>query len=164
MLPTCYILIGLPGSGKSTLAQQLLSYRPNYRIVSPDRIRKQLYGNPSIQGDWPTIEQHVIAQIQQSLLARTPIIYDATNYNRHHRIDLIQKLSALPSAQWIGLYLKTPLDQCKTWNQQRNRQVPEAIIDIMKQSLTAYPPNLKEGFTRIYEIPSDLAELFKEFT
>jgi predicted kinase len=164
MLPTCYILIGLPGSGKSTLAQQLLSHCPNYRIVSPDRIRKQLYGDPSIQGDWHIIEQHVIAQIQQSLLARTPIIYDATNYNRRHRIDLLQKLSALPPAQWIGLYLKTPLDQCKTWNQQRDRHVPEAIIVIMNQSLTASPPTLEEGFSKIYEIPNNLAELFRELT
>jgi predicted kinase len=152
VLLTCYILIGLPGSGKSSHAQLLLSQHPNYCIVSPDQIRKHLYGDPSIQGDWPVIERTVIAQIRQALTAGNPVIYDATNFNRRHRIDLLQKLSALPSAQWIGLYLKTPVAQCKAWNQQRDRQVPEAIIDTMNQCLTAFPPIIEEGFTKIHEI------------
>jgi predicted kinase len=163
MDPTCFILIGLPGSGKSTLAQQLLTHRPNSILVSTDQIREQLYGDPSIQGDWQTIEQQVLIQIQQSILTRHPVIYDATNYNRRHRTDLLQKLSKLSPAQWVGLYLKTPLEQCKKWNKQRDRQVTEAVIDIMHQCLDASPPNIDEGFDKIYEIPKDLADLYENF-
>jgi predicted kinase len=152
VLLTCYILIGLPGSGKSSHAQLLLSHCPNYCIVSPDQIRKHLYGDASIQGDWPAIEQQVMIQIRQALMAGNPVIYDATNYNRRHRIDLLQKLSDLPPAQWIGLYLKTPVDQCKVHNQQRDRQVSEAIIDTMNQCLMAFPPTVEEGFAEIYEL------------
>ncbi len=85
-------------------------------------------------------------------MAGNPVIYDATNYNRRHRIDLLQKLSDLPPAQWIGLYLKTPVEQCKVWNQQRDRQVPEAIIDTMNECLIAFPPTVEEGFAEIYEL------------
>jgi predicted kinase len=160
MYPTCFILIGLPGSGKSTLAQQLLTHRPHYILVSTDQIRKQLYGDPSIQGDWQTIEQQVLTQIQQSILIGHPVIYDATNYNHRHRIDLLQKLSNLSPAHYIGLYLKTPLEQCKAWNQQRDRQVTEAVIEIMDRCLNASPPCIDEGFDKIYEIPKDLADFF----
>jgi predicted kinase len=163
MPPTCYILIGLPGSGKSTLAQQLLTHRPNSILVSTDRIRQQLYGNSSIQGDWQTIEQQVLTQLQQTLHAGHPAIYDATNYNHCDRLDLLQKLNKLVSAHWIGLYLKTPLEQCKAWNRKRDRQVDEAVIDLMNQCLNESPPNIDEGFDKIYEIPKDLADFYKDF-
>jgi predicted kinase len=163
MPPTCYILIGLPGSGKSTLAQQLLTHRPNSILVSTDRIRQQLYGDSSIQGNWQTIEQQVLIQLQQTLLTGHPAIYDATNYNHRHRLDLLQKLNKLVSAQWIGLYLKTPVEQCKAWNRKRDRQVDEAVIDLMNQCLNESPPNINEGFDKIYEIPEDLADFFKDF-
>jgi predicted kinase len=39
-----HFLVGTPGSGKSTFAAQLAKLG-NYRIVSPDEIRKQLYGD-----------------------------------------------------------------------------------------------------------------------
>jgi predicted kinase len=152
--PYSYILIGLPGSGKSTLAHQLLALHSHLELVSTDQIREHLYGKSSIQGNWPTIEHQVLTQIQQALQSQKTVIYDATNYNRRHRIDLLQKLSKLSSIQWIGLYLKTPLDQCKTRNSQRDRQVPEDIIEIMDECLRASPPTLAEGFAKIYQISS----------
>jgi predicted kinase len=152
-----YILIGLPGSGKTTLARQIFQSAPYHQIVSTDQIRECLYGSPSIQGHWPTLEHHILTQIQQALQAQKTVIYDATNYNRRHRIDLLQKLSKLSSIQWIGLYLNTPLDQCKLQNRQRDRQVPEDIIEIMDKCLRAFPPALAEGFAKIYQIPGDAA-------
>jgi predicted kinase len=152
-----YILIGLPGSGKTTLAHQIFQRSPYHQIVSTDQIRECLYGSPSIQGHWPTIERHILTQIQQALQAQKTVIYDATNYNHHHRIDLLQKLSKLSSIQWIGLYLNTPLDQCKLQNRQRDRQVPEDIIEIMDECLRAFPPTLAEGFAKIYQIPGGTA-------
>jgi predicted kinase len=149
-----YILIGLPGSGKTTLAHKIFQSAPYHQIVSTDQIRECLYGSPSIQGHWSTIEHHILTQIQQALQAQKTVIYDATNYNHHHRTDLLQKLSKLSSTQWIGLYLKTPLDQCKTRNSQRDRQVPENIIEIMDEYLRAFPPTLAEGFAKIYQISS----------
>lgn len=161
--PIGYFLIGLPGSGKSTLAHQLEVIEPNYHIVSPDQIRKDLYGNSSIQGDWSNIEQQILTLIQQAIAAEKTVIYDATNYNRRHRIDLIQKLAHLPTIQWIGLYLRTPIEICKTRNQQRDRQVSEEIIEIMDECLRTHPPHASEGFSKIYEIEGDTAKFIQAF-
>jgi predicted kinase len=159
MIKNCYILIGLPGSGKSTLARRILDYNQSYYvIVSTDQIREKLYGESSIQGYWPSIEQQVLSQIKQALLADKSVIYDATNYNQNHRIDLLNNLAKLPPAQWIGVYLTTPLAQCKVWNKQRARQVIETVIENMNHCLHAAPPTVAEGFSKIFEIPQDLAE------
>ncbi len=58
----CHFLIGIPGSGKSTFAAQLAKLG-NYRIVSTDAIRQQLYGDAIIQGEWSEVEELVISQI-----------------------------------------------------------------------------------------------------
>jgi predicted kinase len=150
--PIGYILIGLPGSGKSTLAHQLGTLHPHHQLVSTDQIREHLYGKSSIQGDWSTIEHHVLTQIQQAIQTQKTVIYDATNYNRRYRIDLLKKLFKLSPIQWIGLYLKTPIEQCKARNQQRDRKVPEGVIEMMDECLQTAPPNTHEGFSKIYEI------------
>lgn len=148
----CYILIGLPGSGKSTLATKIRNQSPHYQIISTDQIRANLLGDATNQNSWPTIEAEVLSQIQQALTAGNPIIYDATNYRRHYRIDLLQKLAHHQNIDWVALYLKTPIEQCKAWNQQRSRQVPETIIDTMAIALKTFPPMRAEGFTSVNEI------------
>lgn len=153
MMPIlCHILIGCPSSGKSTLAAEIVKSDNNYRIVSTDTIRKQLFGDETIQGNWQQVETEVLRQIQQHLEAGHPIIYDATNAQRPWRIALLQNLQQYSDIQWIGWYLETPLATCQTWNQQRQRQVPENIIIQMHQSLTKLPPIAAEGFTAVYSI------------
>jgi predicted kinase len=147
----CYILIGPPGSGKTTLAAKIRQQNPQYQIISTDQIRTQLLGNPANQENWPIIEAEVLSQIQQAITANHPIIYDATNSKRPHRIDLLQKLSHHP-VYWVALHLQTTPDQCRKWNQQRNRQVPDAIIDDMAKSLKTFPASQAEGFTAVEEI------------
>jgi predicted kinase len=59
----------------------------------------------------------------------------------------------------IGLHLQTPLEICKQWNKQRQRQVPESIIESYHQALKQFPPILAEGFTAIYDIPYQNGDL-----
>ena len=147
------ILISCPSSGKSTLADNLIKQDPSYYIVSTDKARAQLFGDESIQGNWQQVENEVFRQIQEYLNSGHSIIYDATNAKRPWRMELIQKLKQLGEIDIIGLHLKTPLEVCKQWNQQRQRQVPEAIIENYHQALKQFPPIPAEGFTAIYEIP-----------
>lgn len=49
--PTLIILCGSPGSGKTTYAEKYLSEHANTVYLSSDQIRKEMWGNESIQGD-----------------------------------------------------------------------------------------------------------------
>lgn len=153
----CYILVGTPGCGKSTLAAKIVEYKPDYRIVSTDEIRAELYGDASIQGSWSEIEAQVLGQIHEAIVQGLPIIYDATNFKRAWRIDLLQKLAKYKNVYWVALHIQTPLECCIVWNQQRQRQVPEIVIKSMAQYLDKFPPVEAEGFTKVYPvIPTDI--------
>ncbi|WP_052331532.1 ATP-binding protein [Calothrix sp. PCC 7507] len=148
----CHFLIGVPGGGKSTFAAELAKLG-NYRIVSTDAIRQQLYGDATIQGEWLEIEEKVISEMIDAITQGYAIIYDATNAKRIWRIDLLIKLKSItPSTRWMGWYLQTPIATCKLWNQRRVRQVPELIIENMHKSLQDFPPIAAEGFAAVKEI------------
>ncbi|AFZ26264.1 putative kinase [Cylindrospermum stagnale PCC 7417] len=151
--PICHFLIGIPGSGKSSFAAELAKLE-NYRVVSTDAIRQQLYGDATIQGEWSQIEKKVISEIVEAIAQGYAVIYDATNARRGWRMDLLQKLnlSLTNPVLWMGWYLQTPLATCKVWNQQRPRQVPDFVIESMHKSLQDFPPIAAEGFAAVKEI------------
>jgi predicted kinase len=139
---SCF-LIGAPASGKSTLAKALAATWQGSQIISTDDIRQELYRDPSIQGHWPEIEAKLLDQIHKAYQQGQSIIYDATNAHRSWRLDLLQKL---PDINWIGWHLTTSLDVCKQRNQQRDRRVPDPVIEAMAQALKTFPPIPAEGF------------------
>lgn len=171
------ILIGLPGSGKSTLAQALVK---DYgcRLVSTDAIRERLFGNEATQGPWPQIWQ----EIEQAFRAVTGVrsgqvvlrqsdaakpltqapsheishtLYDATNAARQQRREAVQLGRRCGFRHITGLWLDVPLALCLERNRQRDRQVPEAIIEQMHCRLTGAPPSLSDGFDTLIHLPSD---------
>ncbi|WP_235620761.1 AAA family ATPase [Halothece sp. PCC 7418] len=148
-------MIGCPSSGKSTLARQIQQENPQYQIISTDQIRAKLFGDETIQGNWSQVEAQVYAAIDQALQAGIPIIYDATNAKRVWRMGLLQKLRQYADVDWMGWYLKTPLETCLQWNQQRDRQVPESVIEQMSHGLKQFPPDDGEGFTALHTLKPD---------
>ncbi|MBF2056383.1 MAG: WYL domain-containing protein [Cyanobacterium sp. T60_A2020_053] len=148
-----YILIGCPSSGKSTLAKHIIKQDSNYQIISTDSIRKQLFGDENIQRDWQLIEAEIFKQIDSYIQVGKPIIYDATNAQRWWRMTLLEKLAEYENVNWIGWYLKTPLNVCLDWNKKRSRQVPDDVITNLYQSLRNFPPLPAEGFLAVYDIP-----------
>jgi predicted kinase len=145
----CHFLIGIPASGKSTFAK-LLVQTGDYKIISTDTIRQQLYDDEIIQGNWLEIEAEVIKQIQEAIASQTPVIYDATNAKRAWRLELLKNLEQkVGKIDWLGWYLDLDLKTCKQWNSQRTRQVPDDVIDHMAQFLQQFPPHVAEGFVDI---------------
>ncbi|MFP4254014.1 MAG: AAA family ATPase [Halothece sp.] len=160
----CHILIGCPSSGKSTLAEAITQYDPNYHIVSTDKIRKKLFGYETIQGKWQQIEAEVFREIEASIQAGYPVIYDATNFKRPWRMALLEKLNQYQEVKWLGWYLKTPLQTCLFWNSQRERQVPDHVIKKMSASLKQFPPIVAEGFETVYPLnPTLKTPMIKQF-
>lgn len=149
-MPSAIVLIGIPASGKSTLAKSLMRSHPqNFVYVSPDQIRGELFGDPAIQGEWSAIWQRVKQECSCAASDGKNLIYDATNYKKKYRSEIITLLRSYQFHPITGICLQTPLWVCLSRNQQRDRQVPEDVIVEMHRSLVLNPPRLDEGFDRL---------------
>ncbi|CAD5969464.1 hypothetical protein PCC9214_03713 [Planktothrix tepida] len=154
-------MIGVPGSGKSTIAQQLAEITQGV-IISTDRIREQLYGEEIIQGNWSEIEAEVLKQMEAAITSSQPIIYDATNAYPQWRLELLEKIALISpeiSRSWVAWVLETPIEICKQWNQNRQRHVPESVIEEMGKAIANFPPTLSEGFITIYPVKPGYLDL-----
>ena len=146
-----HFLIGPPSSGKSTFAKQLVQLIPTATIVSTDTIRALLFGEENIQGDWLLIQEKVLLQMREAFQSSQPVIYDATNAKPEWRQSIL-KLVADENVQWIAWHLQTPLALCKAWNLQRQRQVPETVIEEFFQALQEFSPSHHEGFLSVNSV------------
>lgn len=153
MSPICHCLIGLPGSGKSTFARQWVEYDPNCVIISTDTIRAELFGDETIQGDWNLIQQEVLNRVKVAVASGRSVIYDATNFKRSQRMDILQKFACVGAETWMGWYLKIPLDECCRRNEQRQRQVGKNIIESFNKQLINFEPIEAEGFAKVNVVP-----------
>jgi predicted kinase len=152
MAAKLFLLIGLPGSGKSTLAVSMQRTCPDLVLVSTDRIRGKLFGNEAIQGSWQLIWREVgeqlreaVQQIEQGQCQAA--IYDATNTRRRSRRAVIALARSLSFTHITGLWMDTPLSVCLERNRQRDRQVPDEVIQRMQCQLDGGPPTLEEGLS-----------------
>jgi predicted kinase len=146
-MPAAILLIGVPGSGKSKLAMEMMRGNPSStQLISPDLIRQKLYGSASIQGVWGEIWAQVQQEFIDAAASQYSVIYDATNYKREYRQEVIGLARQHGFGSITGLWLDVPLWLCLIRNQHRNCPVPDEIIIEMHTCLSRTPPHLSEGF------------------
>jgi predicted kinase len=122
------LLVGLPGSGKSTYAHELMEELTESSLwLSSDSIRKELYGDESIQGDPNKVFRIMHQRVKASLTDGVTVIYDATNVNRKSRKQVIS------IANTLGITVEAhivwcPYEICLQRDSNRDRVVGEGII------------------------------------
>jgi len=133
------LLVGPAGCGKSTWAEQHLAHAP---IVSSDRMREELTGDPADQSQNYLVFQRCIGRLRDALRNGEVVTFDATNY--------MEGLRALPvqAARWSGaeihsFYFDVGLETVLERNRRRVRRVPEHVIRRQFRLLT--PPALYEA-------------------
>lgn len=161
------ILIGLPGSGKSSFAH-CLQARPGWRLISTDAIRSHLFGDEAIQGPWLKVWSEVGREFREAARSiqqgeARAAVYDATNVVRKSRREAIALARESGFTHLTGIWLNEPLEVCLQRNQQRDRQVPEAVIERMNRRLWGAPPSIQEGFDCLIEMRSGFRPVDREF-
>ncbi len=163
----CHMLIGPPASGKTTLTA-VMAPLLNAKVLSTDRIREELYGDPAIKGNWPEIEKRLHQSIYDNIACGESVLIDATHAKRPWRLALTQGLMLPLPVEWIGWWLTTPKEVCLEWNNLRHRLVPELMIHQFAAALEnpVFAPERAEGFTTLItlnpSLSSDLSTLFQE--
>ena len=142
------VLGGLPASGKSTYAEMLVE-SGKFQRVCPDLIRKAFYGDENIQGDGARVFKIAFHDIREYGCLGENVVFDATNINADRRKKLVKEMRGYFDII-IFKWFNTPLYLCKERNSQRERQVPNEVIERML--LNFEEPTMEEGWDYIEEI------------
>lgn len=146
------MLVGLPGSGKSTRAERYREW--GYVIHSSDAIREELFGDAGEQTNAKMVFDVLHERVMNDLKSGKNVVYDATNVERYRRVEFLQKVAGLnvKGLRKVCEYIDTPIDKCKERNRNRDRVVPEDVIDRMNEIMEY--PNKSEGWDAIYWLMS----------
>lgn len=144
--PYFIMMVGLSGSGKSTVSQKIyekLSKETDVVILSSDNIRAELLNDINDQSNnnlvFSTLHKRVINNLKNNI----SVIYDSTNLNLKDRKSILKQLKDIDCTK-IAYVMTTPFEKCKEQNANRDRVVPEGVID--KQRIKFSIPLYGEGF------------------
>lgn len=146
LMPTLFVMIGLPASGKSTKAKQIIESEGG-TVLSSDGIRFTLYGDENIQGDPKEIFQYLHESITSNLQNGTNVVFDATNISYKNRMQLLQRLNKIDGLKKIAVLVATPWHEILENNKSRERFVPEMVVERMRKNFFA--PFWGEGWDDI---------------
>lgn len=141
MKPKLYMLIGLPSSGKSTYAKTL-----DGTIFSSDALRAEMWGNEATQGDNQVLFTELHRRIKDCLRSGQNAIYDACNIDYKKRMAFLKELTHI-DCEKICIFIAVPYEECIKRNKERDRVVPEYVIERMYKNFTA--PYWYEGWDNI---------------
>ena len=147
-MPIFHMLVGLPGSGKTYYANKHLK-RENTIILSSDEIRKVLLGSEEAQWGnsivFDTMNHAAIENLRQG----RNVIYDATNINSKRRMVLLEQIKkeVKEDVFFKVTILAIPYEICVERQQNRERKVPEEVINRMIKNFEV--PYYEEGWDEI---------------
>jgi predicted kinase len=144
--PKLIFCVGLPASGKTSYAKEYVKNHNNTMRLSSDEIRKQLYGDESIQGSHEEVFGLMRRQAKEALLQGINVVWDSTNINYKRRMDFIKQLHKIPCEK-ICVLMATPYKECIKNNLSRDRQVPVDVIKRMYKNF--HIPYWYEGWDDI---------------
>ena len=142
------IMVGPPGAGKTTIAEEIVDKFDNFVIVSPDRIREEITGDMNNQSQNEVVFSRVYGQLSAYLEDGRNVVYDATNCRSSYRYKIIDACKTY-AYKIICLMSTTPITQCIRRNDERNRMIPEDVIEKMYFNLKKHPPIIFEGYDLI---------------
>ncbi len=153
MLPKLTMLIGLPASGKTDMAEIYSIGNPLMVTISSDEIRKELYGDASVQDNPSKVFEEMRRRTVDALSRGISVIYDATNILRKHRKHLLSTLPKEIKCIKKAVVVWSRYETCVIRDKHRDRVVGE---DVIKRMLLQFQtPYYDEGWDEIVFVLND---------
>lgn len=144
------MLCGIPGSGKSTLARKLKRELGTLTmIVCPDKIREDLYGDESIQGDGKKVFEIAYGSMVAALKNGINVIFDATNVKAKDRKNVLKRIEDIKCKKYL-YYIPISVEEAMKRQEGRERKVPIEVVQRMYDNFQE--PSMDEGWTCIEKI------------
>ena len=140
------MLVGLPGSGKSYVAEKFFA---GSTVISSDAIREKMWGDANDQRDPVKVFNEMERQLIAALENDEDVVYDATNIHSRNRRALVRKiLHNFPETECCCVVVTCSIKECKRRQNDRERKVPDEVIDRMARQFEV--PFYNEGWGRIH--------------
>ncbi len=140
------VLMGLPASGKSALCNFL--EKVGAARINRDAIRKRLYGDEAIYGDYKVVNAEYYKELRAALAKGGIVVSDNVNTTIFHRKGTIAAAREAGYTDITIVWLDVPLEVCLARNAARERHVKEDVMRSMADDLadaSKGPPQESEG-------------------
>ena len=128
-IPVLWFTCGIPGSGKSTWCENNKD-KLNAVIHSSDSIREELLENVNDQSQNELVFTTLHKRVKEDLMNGKNVICDSTGLKRKNRLHFLRYIQDIPCKK-ICVLFATPLECCNNNNANRERKVPEYVIEHM---------------------------------
>jgi predicted kinase len=157
--PRLILMVGAPGSGKTRYAA---THYPPARIISSDRAREFVCGNPNDQ-DATFLAHRLVSEAVRYRLSRVrqPVVVDATNSDQLARLALLEIAQVCKVAAEV-VVMTTPLQLCLIRNAGRpgpragekyGKRVPDAFVRTAYRAIVLDLPGMAdEGFALVTKV------------
>lgn len=157
--------IGMPGSGKTTVLKDFAE-KNSYSYICPDDIRRELTGNSSDQSKNREVWEEARKKMAEKLRVGETVVFDATFVNPEQRKKFLSFARENGAEKIQGVYLDVGLKTAKMRNDNRERKVPEHVLERMDKSIRDFPPEIEDGFDSVFTLNKEQklieAEMLRE--
>ncbi len=143
--------IGIPGSGKTTVLKSFAE-KWGYVYICPDDIRAEMTGDPADQSKNKEVWEEAYKKTQEKLEKGDTIVFDATFANQEQRRKILAFARENGAEKIEGIFLDIPLESAKKRNEERERKVPEHVLEKMDESIRNFPPEIEDGLDALFTL------------
>ena len=149
-----YMMVGISGSGKSMVTSKF-AQMIGCEVISTDDKRAEWYGDAEDQTHNKELFMRVENLVTELLNQHKDVILDATNISVKSRRRFVMTAKKCKS-NVIAVVVHTPIEIAKERNFQRDRKVPEFVID--RQYHNFQMPTKEEGFDMVIVVDNEKSE------